>query len=124
MFRRDKVKIGIAFGGGGARGFSHLGAIKAFEEFGIKFDYVAGTSAGSLVGAFYAAGYSFQEMYDVVKTMRVKDIRKNVLPFTPSKLDGLINIVKGRLGDNKTSKICQSPFLRLQLTSNRQRRSA
>lgn len=99
MFRRDKVKIGIAFGGGGARGFSHLGAIKAFEEFGIKFDYVAGTSAGSLVGAFYAAGYSFQEMYDVVKTMRVKDIRKNVLPFTPSKLDGLINIVKGRLGD-------------------------
>lgn len=99
MFRRDKVKIGIAFGGGGARGFSHLGAIKAFEEFGIKFDYVAGTSAGSLVGAFYAAGYSFQEMYDVVKTMRGKDIRKNVLPFTPSKLDGLINIVKGRLGD-------------------------
>lgn len=99
MFRRDKVKIGIAFGGGGARGFSHLGAIKAFEEFGIKFDYIAGTSAGSLVGAFYAAGYSFQEMYDVVKTMRVKDIRKNVLPFTPSKLDGLINIVKGRLGD-------------------------
>lgn len=99
MFGRDKVKIGIAFGGGGARGFSHLGAIKAFEEFGIKFDYVAGTSAGSLVGAFYAAGYSFQEMYDVVKTMRVKDIRKNVLPFTPSKLDGLINIVKGRLGD-------------------------
>ena len=99
MFRRDKVKIGIAFGGGGARGFSHLGAIKAFEEFGIKFDYVSGTSAGSLVGAFYAAGYSFQEMYDVVKTMRVKDIRKNVLPFTPSKLDGLINIVKGRLGD-------------------------
>ena len=99
MFRRDKVKIGIAFGGGGARGFSHLGAIKAFEEFGIKFDYVAGTSAGSLVGAFYAAGYSFQEMYDVVKTVRMKDIRKNVLPFTPSKLDGLINIVKGRLGD-------------------------
>lgn len=99
MFRRDKVKIGIAFGGGGARGFSHLGAIKAFEEFGIKFDYVAGTSAGSLVGAFYSAGYSFQEMYDVVKTVRMKDIRKNVLPFTPSKLDGLMEIVKSRLGD-------------------------
>ena len=99
MFGRDKVKIGIAFGGGGARGFSHLGAIKAFEEFGIKFDYVAGTSAGSLVGAFYAAGYSFQEMYDVVKTVRMKDIRKNVLPFTPSKLDGLMEIVKSRLGD-------------------------
>ena len=41
-----KIKVGIAFGGGGTRGFSHLGAIKAFEEFGLKFDFVAGTSAG------------------------------------------------------------------------------
>ena len=50
IFRRRKAKVGIAFGGGGARGFAHLGAIKAFEQFGIKFDFIAGTSAGSLVG--------------------------------------------------------------------------
>ena len=42
-----KPKIGIAFGGGGARGFTHIGVIKAFEEYGLKFDYVAGTSVGS-----------------------------------------------------------------------------
>ena len=57
LFKRKKVKIGLAFGGGGARGFAHLGAIKAFEQFGLKFDFVSGTSVGSLVGAFYANGF-------------------------------------------------------------------
>ncbi len=99
MFGKKTVKIGIAFGGGGARGFSHLGAIKAFEEFGIKFDYVAGTSAGSLIGAFYSAGYSFKEMYDVAKSVRMKDIKTNHVPFVPSKLDGLGDIIKKELGD-------------------------
>lgn len=94
-----KVKVGIAFGGGGARGFTHLGAIKAFEEFGIKFDFVAGTSAGSLAGAFYAAGYDFKQMYDIIKNIKEKDIRKNIIPFTPSKLDGVGEILINNLGD-------------------------
>lgn len=98
MFRK-KIKIGISFGGGGARGFSHLGAIKAFEEFGIKFDYVSGTSAGSLVGAFYAAGYTYKQMYDIVKNIKEKDIRKNIIPFTPSKIDGVGEIITNNLGD-------------------------
>ncbi|MBR3790856.1 MAG: patatin-like phospholipase family protein, partial [Clostridia bacterium] len=46
-----KPKIGLVLSGGGTRGFAHLGAIKAFEEYGLKFDFVSGTSAGSLVGA-------------------------------------------------------------------------
>ncbi len=94
-----KVKIGIAFGGGGTRGFSHLGAIKAFEEFGIKFDYISGTSAGSLVGAFYAAGYSYKQMYNIIKDIKEKDIRKNIIPFTPSKIDGVGDIIIKNLGD-------------------------
>lgn len=94
-----KAKVGIAFGGGGARGFTHLGVIKAFEEFGIKFDFVAGTSVGSLVGAFYSAGYSYKQMYDIVKNLREKDIRTNIIPFTPSKLDGVGDIIKKNLGD-------------------------
>lgn len=98
MFKK-KIKIGIAFGGGGARGFTHLGVIKAFEEFGIKFDYVAGTSVGSLVGAFYAAGFTFNQMYNIVKNVKEKDIRKNIIPFTPSKLDGVGEIILNNLGD-------------------------
>lgn len=98
MFKK-KIKVGIAFGGGGARGFTHLGVIKAFEEFGIKFDCVAGTSVGSIVGAFYAAGYTYKQMYDIVKNIKEKDIRKNVIPFTPSKTDGIGELVINNLGD-------------------------
>lgn len=50
------VRIGLALGGGAARGFAHIGVIKALEAQGIVPDVVAGTSAGSLVGAMYAAG--------------------------------------------------------------------
>lgn len=50
------VKIGLALGGGAARGFAHIGVIKALEAQGIYPDIVVGTSAGSLVGALYAAG--------------------------------------------------------------------
>ena len=104
-----KVKVGVAFGGGGTRGFCHLGAIKAFEEFGIKFDFVAGTSAGSLAGAFYAAGYSYKQMYDIVKDIKEKDIRKNVIPFTPSKLDGVGEILIKNLGDINIEDL-KTPF--------------
>ena len=50
-------KIGLALGGGAARGFAHIGVIKALEAHGIAPDIVVGTSAGSLVGALYASGY-------------------------------------------------------------------
>jgi NTE family protein len=50
------IKIGLALGGGAARGFAHIGVIKALEAQGIVPDLVVGTSAGSLVGALYAAG--------------------------------------------------------------------
>jgi NTE family protein len=50
------IKIGLALGGGAARGFAHIGVIKVLESQGIVPDIVVGTSAGSLVGALYAAG--------------------------------------------------------------------
>jgi len=50
------IKIGLALGGGAARGFAHIGVIKVLELQGIMPDIVVGTSAGSLVGALYAAG--------------------------------------------------------------------
>ena len=50
------MKIGIALGGGAAKGFAHLGVLKVLREAGIEFDVVAGTSIGALVGAVYASG--------------------------------------------------------------------
>jgi len=52
------IKIGLVLGGGAARGFAHIGVIKALESQGIVPDLVVGTSAGSLVGALYAAGHN------------------------------------------------------------------
>ncbi len=59
---KKKKKIGLAFGGGASRGFAHIGVLKVLEEAGIKADYVAGTSVGSLVGAFYCEGFTVQDM--------------------------------------------------------------
>jgi len=55
-------KIGISFSGGGTRGAAHIGVVQALNEHDIKADYVAGTSAGAIVGSLYAAGLSVDEM--------------------------------------------------------------
>jgi NTE family protein len=55
---RLKPKIGLALGGGAARGFAHVGVISVLEAAGIQPDWIVGTSAGSLVGALYASGLS------------------------------------------------------------------
>lgn len=59
------MKIGLSLAGGGIKGVAHIGAIKAFEEENIKFDYVSGTSSGSIVATLYACGYNANEMYDI-----------------------------------------------------------
>lgn len=58
-------KIGICLGGGGALGFAHIGVLEALEEEGIVPDVVSGTSMGSVVGAFYSAGYKPKEILDI-----------------------------------------------------------
>lgn len=98
-FGYRKPKIGIAFGGGGARGMSHIGVIKAFEEFGLQFDYVAGTSVGSLIGAAYAFGMTSTQLYEIAKSLKVKDIRTSKLFFVPSKTEGLENLMTQTFGD-------------------------
>ena len=61
------MKLGLALAGGGTRGAAHIGAIKAFEENGIKFDIVGGTSAGSMVSALYSMGFTSDEMLQILK---------------------------------------------------------
>ena len=65
-------KIGLALGAGAARGFAHIGVLKSLDQAGIKADVIAGTSAGSLVGVFYAAGFTPWQMEDVA--LKVRDI--------------------------------------------------
>ncbi|MCK5125937.1 MAG: patatin-like phospholipase family protein [candidate division Zixibacteria bacterium] len=59
--------IGLALSGGGARGLSQIGVLKAFDEAGIKPDYITGTSMGSIIGGLYSTGYSASELENIVK---------------------------------------------------------
>ena len=49
------MKIGLALGGGGARGAAHIGVLQVLHDRGLRFDHIAGSSAGSTIGAMYAA---------------------------------------------------------------------
>ena len=62
-------KIGLALGGGAARGFAHIGVIQVLEEAGIRPAVVAGTSAGSLVAALYASGKTGAQLQQMAETM-------------------------------------------------------
>ena len=99
LFTKKPKKVAIVFGGGAARGLAHIGVIKALEENDISFDYVAGTSVGSLIGTFYAAGFSAEKMEKIAKSVKTRDIKKGLIPFTPSKTDGIKDIVKSHIGD-------------------------
>lgn len=77
------MKLGISLAGGGVKGAAHIGVLKAFSEEGIEFDYISGTSSGSIVATLYAAGYTPDEIYNLfnkyckeIKYIDVKNIFK------------------------------------------------
>ncbi|MCD9031965.1 patatin-like phospholipase family protein [Luteimonas sp. Y-2-2-4F] len=72
------LRIGLALGGGAAKGFAHIGVIKILEANGIEADVVAGTSAGSVVGALYAGGldaFAMQERAVALDEASIRDVR-------------------------------------------------
>jgi NTE family protein len=79
MWRRSDSKdrrprLGLALSGGAARGIAHVGVLKVFEEHGIRVDYVAGTSAGALVGGALASGMPVEEIEKVGRSLRWRDV--------------------------------------------------
>ncbi|MFQ5818068.1 MAG: patatin-like phospholipase family protein [Terriglobia bacterium] len=68
--------LGLALGGGFARGIAHIGVLKVLEENGLRPDYLAGTSAGSLIAGGYAGGASIAELTRVARRMRWKDFAR------------------------------------------------
>ena len=106
-YRKLKFKLGLALSGGGTRGFAHIGVMKAFEEERIKFDYVAGTSAGSLMGAMYCADVSCEQMIEVAKQVKQNELlSKFVIQSESSNIAKVAN----RLLENKTFDQLSVPF--------------
>lgn len=71
---KNKPKLAIALSGGGARGLSQIGVLKALEEAGIKADIIVGTSMGSIVGGMYAAGYNIDKFDSVSRNTDWDDL--------------------------------------------------
>lgn len=106
---------GVCFSGGGIKCAAHIGALKACEEFNLKFDYISGTSSGSIITILYALDYSPDEMYEIIKKY-VKDIgyieyKKiiklifDLLIYKKIKIDGLNS---GKKLEKIIKKICEN----------------
>lgn len=94
-------RIGLALGGGAARGFAHVGVIQVLEEAGIRPSLVSGTSAGSVVAALYASGKTGKQLQHVAETMEEATIADWTLPlFNRGMLrgDALARYVNGQVG--------------------------
>ncbi len=78
---RKELRLGLALGGGAARGFAHVGVIQVLEEAGLRPGFVVGTSAGSLVAALYASGKTPAELVRVAETMQEAEITDWMLPI-------------------------------------------
>ena len=106
---KKKYKVGLCLSGGGTKGFSYLGAFKAFKEYGIEFDMVAGASAGSLFGAIYASRMDLNALKDVTKTVKNSDFRHSKLGILPSSMDKLQVLIEKVLPVKKIEDL-QIPY--------------
>lgn len=69
---KQKPKIGLALGAGASRGFAHIGVLQVLEEIGIRPDYIAGSSIGSIIGALYASGMTPKMMEGIACNIDAK----------------------------------------------------
>lgn len=95
---RKKGVSALCLGGGGARGFAHIGAVKAFEEAGIDFDIIAGTSVGAIIGCLYAYGVSAERMLSYGAALDPRDIHNGNF-LRPNDTSGIARIITDFIGD-------------------------
>lgn len=125
-FPPQKLQVALVLSGGGARGLAHIGVLKAFEENHIPIDLIVGTSIGSIVGGFYAAGFSADQIQKIMddtdwnsifadETYRSqlllsqKDIpRRHILQF---RLDGIVPIIPSSISQGQ--RVFQALYNRL-----------
>src|SRR5213596_3441661 len=72
----SRAGVGLALGGGFARGFAHLGVLQTFEQHHIPISHIAGTSVGSILGAAYASGAPLSRIIETCRTLRFRDIAR------------------------------------------------
>lgn len=93
--RKPPYRVGLALSGGGARGFAHVGALKAFHEVGLKPDIIAGVSAGSIVATLYAAGHTPEDIVDIFKETSFSHLCELTVPTSGlMRMDGFKELLR------------------------------
>lgn len=106
QLKTKKYQLGLALSGGGARGFAHIGVLKALEENGIFPDLIAGVSAGSIIGSLYCAGYSPDEMLALFKNQQFKDMAELNMPrISLFEFDGFKKFMRHALKRHKFEEL-------------------
>ncbi len=106
---KKPYKIGVALSGGGARGFAHIGALYAMEEFGIKPDIIAGVSAGSIAASLYSAGLAPLEIMKLFFAQKFSDFAEISVPKDGFfKMDGFKAFLRKNLGVERLEE-CRLP---------------
>lgn len=77
---KKRLKIGLVLSGGGAKGFAHIGVLKALEKAGIKIDYIGGTSMGAVVGGLYASGYNASQIDSIFYNTNFDELLQDYIP--------------------------------------------
>jgi NTE family protein len=112
-FWRKSKKIGLALGGGGARGFAHIGVLEVLESEGINISAIAGTSMGSVIGSLYASGVTIKDILDFMNSNDWKRflISANfTIPNLPAINSRRVNKILSKLLGDKTFDDCRLPF--------------
>ena len=106
--------LGLAISGGGLKAIGEIGAMKAFEELGIKFDIVAGTSSGSSVAALYSLGYTaddgkkiMSEEYKKLRNFDVKTLLKGVSSFALTGVAQINGLIDGNRVEEFVTKLAE-----------------
>jgi len=108
----SRKKIGLALGGGGARGLAHIGVIKVFEAAGVPIDFIAGTSMGALVGGWYALTKDILFLENLFSKIKHRDIfskRKVMKGGNLFRDESVAELLEIGTGDKKIED-CQIPF--------------
>lgn len=87
LANQNHPTIALVLGGGSARGFSHIGLIKALEENGVPIDMIVGTSMGSIVAGLYAAGYSVENMATIATHLDTSKLLDIPMPISGGVVD-------------------------------------
>jgi len=100
------AKIGLVLSGGGIRGIAHLGVLKALINAGIKFSHISGTSAGSIAGAFYAAGIDPEEGLNIfLKTKLLRFIRPAIGSLGIINIEHTADLLKAYFPEDRIEKL-------------------